>query len=169
LPNRNVYMITALKIAQPSAGGATTIKVELESGHNASGEVEASGSAAGAPVGGGGHGKTSEAKKNSLSFVPTKPFIYAFEVHSCYYGSRPSATSKLHTTGALLHADDPKSEAPKENKSSSENDVQKDLDFVFHGISDEPLDINELGTDAKLFDLHSTVDEVTGAECICVV
>jgi hypothetical protein len=98
-----------------------------------------------------------------------KPFIYAFEVHSCYYGSGPSAKSQLQTSGALLHADDAKREATKVDESSLENVPQKDQEFIVHGVSDEPLDLTELGTDAKLFDLHSTFDEVTGTECNCVV
>jgi hypothetical protein len=63
LPNRNVYMITALKIARPSDDGATTIQVERESGHNASGGVEASGNAAGEPLGGGGHGNVRKLRR----------------------------------------------------------------------------------------------------------
>lgn len=163
---KRVFMITALKIARPSGKEDNKIEIDSKQSMNVSGEVKASGGGAGAPVEGSIKGGKSALQYHGLSFIPTEPFIYVYELRSCRYGAiSRTMKHKAHTKGSLLHIE---SEAQERVVGEKEGSPPDDLEFRFHHVADESLDLEELGLEAEGFEAVPLVDEVGGGKCICV-
>ena len=78
-------MVSGILIARPEDDDRSKVSVSKEKSSATSGSVEADGTAAQVPVGGGVAAGGTSLKEFGLTFVPKTPFIYGFRLRECFY------------------------------------------------------------------------------------
>ena len=148
---KRVFMVTGVKVAYPAEGDS--ISVEKGSKKTAEGEGDISTAGAGPTVEAGGNFKTSASTKQSLSFLPEHPFIYAYRLRECFYGGRSKETTK----GALLSRD------------AAAGPELEALEFDFQGVAPQDVTLEDMGPAGTEYILLQATDELDDTECDLVI
>lgn len=153
---KHVYMVDGILIAKPRSD-ESKISMSAQATSDASGALEAGGQPAQVPVSGGGALQRKTSMEYGLAFVPRTPFIYGFRIRECFY-RKARAESKAFAKGAKLAAE----------RRQEEPMVEEEAQFVFSGLADEDVTVDDLGEGADGLEGLKVWDDAGGEECTVV-
>jgi hypothetical protein len=121
------------------------------------------------PLGSGVEIRDNQLVSDIWSFVPQNDLVYGYEVYKCHYHRRSrTVKEKHHTYGADFLAPSESSEIHKSNSEEEEEESQE-KEIVECGVSEDSLGHENLGQDAKRFNVSKATDESTGDECTFLI
>jgi hypothetical protein len=147
-----IYLVTGVKVAY-GASMAWDKWHEIAAG----GKFGASGTAAGAPGGGGFETNAQDSSKQKTGFRKSSPIVFGFQIREIYYDKDLNLQNKSFDKNAVLY-DLNNEEKPTEEKKAV---VESSLNVV--GLADEEETALSLGKQRV-----TTLDE-DGEECECMI
>jgi len=155
-----VYMITALKIAHPSGREADLLTRRSEESTKKSGGAKGSHKVIRAPKSGGSSASKSDRQHGNFAFIPTQPFIYAYELRACRYGVITPQYRQVWGEG---------DRSPRQLAENDVGDLKDGYEFDYRYVDDESLELQHLGKAGHHLRSLSQVDELEGHFCDCVL
>lgn len=169
---RNVYMVTAVKVAFGAKVASTALR---ERGAHAHFGVDSA--ALGVPLGLGLGAHGERASETSLSFDGADPFVFAFRLREvCYERQAGLKGLKEYRKGAVYgfpsSAGEDEGDAAEVDRGESsrgergeENEVEDgdEGQFVVLGLKEEDVNDEDVGADGM-----QVLDDEDGEECVCV-
>ena len=153
---KTVYVVDGILIARPRSDKSKVL-MSAQATSDASGAFEAGGQPAQVPASGGGAFQRKTSKEYGLGFVPRTPFIYGFRIRECFY-RKGRAESKAFTKGTKLAAE----------RGQEEPIVEEEAQFVFSGLADEDVTVDDLGEGGYGLEGLKVWDDAEGEECTVV-